>query len=218
MDDMPAILRSAYADARDRATAGTEHLRLPGVLASPWVGITCAMGYAVEVGALEGVEAEKVQAQCWDTLLQLGQQQTRIIEGERPSRRFLIVLTAILSQGRAFLLRRDGRPDDYFGNGAIVGWQDEDFVYLIPDAAFQAVARFCRDSGEFFPVRSERLFRDLNREGLSECNEGRNTTTVRLGGQVRRVVKVRRADAEALLGEALPGAATDVTTVTGLEG
>lgn len=217
MDDLPAILRSAYADARARATAGSEHLRLPGVLACLWIGLCYATRYALEVGAVQRSEATEIESECWDTLLQLGQQQARIIEGERPSQRFLTVLAAMLSQGRVVLLRRDSRPEDYFGTGAVVGWQDGDYVYLISDAAYQAVARFCRDAGEFFPVRSERLFRDLNREGLTECAEGRNTATTRVGGQVRRVVQVKRAQVEALLGEALPGSATVVTTVTGLE-
>lgn len=217
MDDLPATLRAAYADARSRATEGHEHLRLPGALATLWLGLDYALRYAVEVSALEAVEAGAMQHRYWDALLQVGQQQARVIEEERPSRRFLSVLAAMLAQGRAVLLRRDSFPGDYLGTGAILGWQDADFVYLIPEAAYQAVARFCRDAGEFFPVRGDRLIRDLNREGLSECSDGRNTATVRVGGQVRRVVRLKRIESEALLGEALPGDATLVTAVTGFE-
>lgn len=123
----------------------------------------------------------------------------------------------MLAQGRAVLLRRDSSPEDYLGTGVILGWQDADYICLIPDAAYQAVARSCRDAGEFFPVRSDRLFRDLNREGISECSEDRNNATVRVGGQVRRVLRLKRIESEALLGEALPGDATAVTAVTGSE-
>ena len=86
-----------------------------------------------------------------------------------------------------------------------MGWHDGDFIYLSPDGSFQAVARFCREAGEFFPVRSERVLRDFNREGVSECAAGRNTTTATVGGRKRRVLKLRRDRAESLLGEALPG-------------
>ena len=214
MDELPATLRTAYAEARVRATEGNEHLRLPGVLATLWIGLDYALRYAVEVGAIEDARATEIQGQCWDALLQIGKQQAHIIEGERPSRRFLSALAAMLAQGRAVLLRRESSHDDYLGTGAIVGWQDTDFVYLIPDVAYQAVARFCRDAGEFFPVRCDRLIRDLNREGLSECSDGRNTATVRVGGQVRRVVRLKRIESEALLGEPLPGGETHVTAVT----
>ena len=92
--------------------------------------------------------------------------------------------------------------------------EDEDFVYLLPDASFQAVAQFCRESGEFFPVRSERLLRDFNREQVSECAAGRNTATVNVGGQKRRLLKLRRDRAEVLLGEALPGSLDSGTAGT----
>ena len=84
---------------------------------------------------------------------------------------------------------------------------------MIPDAVFAAVGHFCRDSGEAFPVRQERLLRDLSREGLSECGPGRYTNTVRLGGHVRRVLKLSREAVNGVLGEEIVPAG--VTTVTG---
>jgi hypothetical protein len=98
-----------------------------------------------------------------------------------------------------------------------VGWHDEEFIYLLADASFQSVSRFCREAGEFFPVRSERLLRDFKREGVSDCAEGRNTTTATVGGQKRRVLKLWRDRAEALLGEALPGSFDTGTAGTASE-
>jgi hypothetical protein len=220
MDTIPDLLSLAFEGARCRATAGNEHLRIPGILANLWLGIDYALAYAVEVGATEGAEAGRLRARCWDALLNVGKRQAQSVEGERPSRRFLTVLATLLAQRRAVLLDRDSRPDSHVGAAALVGRHDGEFIYLIPDAAFQAVARFCRDAGEFFPVRSERLLRDLNKEGLSDCAEGRNTTTVTLGGQKRRVVKIWCDPAEALIGETLHGfsnAGTERTARTASE-
>jgi hypothetical protein len=216
MNELPSVLRGTFEKARVMATSDNDHLRLPGTISALWIGLDYGLRYAVEVGVLSEDGASRRRNEGWNVLLELGQQQAGIIEGERPTRRFLTVLIAILSQGRVSLLPREVGPNAYFGTGSVIGWQDEDFVYLIPEAAFQAVARFCRDSGEPFPVRSERIWRDLNREGLSESATGRNTTTARLGGAVRRVVKLKRVEAEALLGEALPSV-TAVTAVTSSE-
>ena len=207
MGGLPKILREAFEGARHRATAGSEHLRVPGALAHLWIGLDCGLRYAVEVGAIPGAEAEGLKARCWDALWELGDRQAQSVEGERPSWRFLTVFGALLAQGRTILLNKDSRSDTYNGNAAMVGWQDEEFIYLIPEAAYRAVIQFCRESGEPFPVRSVRLLRDLEKEGLSDCSEGRHTATVTLGGQKRRVVKIWRERAEALLGEALPGPA-----------
>lgn len=213
MNELPSALRSAFENVRTMATSDDDHLRLPGNLSALWIGLDYGLRYAIELGVLSEGEAATKRDAGWDALLGLGRQQARIIEGERPSRRFLSVLAAMVSQGRALLLRRDSHAEDYFGNANVLGWQDAEFIYLIPDAAYQAAVRFCRDAGECFPVRSERLFRDLNREQLSECSPGRNTAVARLGGQVRRVIKLKRVAVETLLGEAMPGA-SDVTAVT----
>ncbi len=219
MDGLSKILRQAFEGARHRATVGSEHMRVPGALAHLWIGLDCGLRYAVEAGAIPGAEAEGLKARCWDALWKLGVKQAQSVEGERPSRRFLTVLAALLAQGRTILLNKDLRPDTYNGTAAIVGWQDEEFIYLIADAAFRAVTQFCRDSGELFPVRSGRLLCDLEKEGLSDCHEGRHTATATLGGQKRRVVKIRRDKAEPLIGEALPGptAETDRTARTASE-
>jgi hypothetical protein len=205
MDALPEILQKAFDDTRHRATAGGEHLRVPGILANLWLGLDCGLHCAEEIGAISGPEAVGLRSRCWDALVETGARQALSIEGERPTRRFLTVLATLLAQGRAILLGKDSHCDPRNSRASFVGWQDGDFVYLLPDASFQAVAQFCKEAGEFFPVRSERLMRDFNREEVSECAAGRNTTTVNVGGQKRRVLKLRRDRAEAFLGEALLG-------------
>jgi hypothetical protein len=204
MDALPEILRHAFEGARHRATTGGEHLRVPGILANLWLGLDCGLRYAEEIGAVSGAEADGLRSRCWSALVEAGTRQAQTVEGERPSRRFLSVLATLLAQGKAVLLAKESWSDSCDGR-SLVGWQDADFIYLLPDASFQAVARFCREAGEFFPVRSERVLRDFNREGVSECAAGRNTTTATVGGRKRRVLKLRRDRAESLLGEALPG-------------
>ena len=209
-DALPEILQKAFEDTRHIATAGGEHLRVPGVLANLWLGLDCGLRYAEEIGAIASPEAVGLRSRCWDALVETGARQALSIEGERPTRRFLTVLATLLAQGRAVLLARNSGCDTH-SRAALVGWQDKDFIYLLPDASFQAVAQFCKEAGEFFPVRSERLIRDFNREEVSECTAGRNTATANVGGQKRRVLKLRRDRAETLLGEALPGSLDSVT-------
>jgi hypothetical protein len=59
--------------------------------------------------------------------------------------------------------------------------------------------------------------KDLDEEGLSECDAGRHTTTVKIGGRTHRVVRLRRKAVEALLGMEFPVGVTQVTGVTGFE-
>jgi hypothetical protein len=204
MGKMPELLRGTFDAARHRATSGDEHLRVPGTFAHLWIGIDCALSYAVEIGAVSKSEADALRTRSSNALREIGLRQAQSVEGERPSRRFLSVLATLLTQGRAALLDKEAGPTEQNGIAALVGWQDEEFVYLMPEAAFNSVARFCRESGEFFPVRFDRLLCDLNKEGISDCVDGRNTATVTLGGKKRRVVRLWRDRVDALLGEFLP--------------
>ncbi len=79
-----------------------------------------------------------------------------------------------------------------------------------------AVARFCREAGEPFPVRRDRLLKDLALEGLSECDAERHTRSARVGGVKRRVVCLKRPEAVALLGEDFPPLSPLVPAVPGI--
>lgn len=201
MRSLPALLRETFAGARARGTSDGEHLRVPEVLAHLWLGLHCGLSYAEDIGACTGAEADALRARCWDALLATGRAQGRLVEEERPSLRFLRVLHTLITQRRAVLLQRDQGPDEYRGEAPLIGWFDDDTLYLIPEAAFTVVSRCCRDAGEPFPVRESRLRADLCREGLSTPDPGRYTATVRVGGRPRRVLRLDREAVTALLGE-----------------
>ncbi len=216
--NLPAILRTAFAKVRSTAMTDS-HLRVPEALAHLWLGLDCGLRYGEEIGAISSEKAGELRVRAWSALLELSRAQTQAIETERPTRRFLEVLSALLTQRRATLLSREYTSEGLEGNVAFLGWYDDDFVYLNPDAAFAAVARFCRDQGEPFPVRHERLLRDFADERISECNPRRHTKMARVGGSSRRTLCLRRAAVRAVLGEELPlGDASDVSSVSGVSG
>ena len=102
---------------------------------------------------------------------------------------------ALLTTGKASL------QSDKVQLGELLGWLDDDSVFLLPEASFQAEPRFCRDAGEPFAVREYRLREDLLREELAYADKGRRTTTVKINGDVRRVLALDRGAVEDLLGE-----------------
>lgn len=218
MVNLAGLLRETFEGTQAKARVGAEHLRVPEALAHMWLGIHCGLNFAEEIGACSHGEGEDLRAQCWDALLKLGSAQGHLVEQERPTRRFLRVLLALVTQRQAFVLPRQESEERMQGVPGFIGWYDNESLYLIPEIAFTVVAKSCRDSGELFPISSDRLKRDLSREGLSVCDEGRHTTTARVGRRVRRVLCLRRCAIETLLGEDFPVPSASVTTVTGSEG
>jgi hypothetical protein len=210
MPTLRALLKETFENARARATAAAEHLRVPEALAQLWIGLHCGLQYAEDIGACSSGEAEDLHGQCWEALEALGRAQGHLVEEERPTLRFLKVLLTLATQRRSAVRHRD----DEESGPDLLGWQDDDGLYLLPDAAFAAIARFCREGGTPFPTSQDRLRRDLDKEGLLEGGPGRYTKPVRVGGKVRRVLVLKRAAVETRLGEEFPDPLPLVTDVT----
>ena len=200
MNVLPALLAETFSGTRARAFERAGHLRVPEALAHLWLGLHSGLQFAEEIGAIASDRAAELRTCCWSALVELGKEQSRLLEGERPSRRFLESLATLLAQRRAFLLSK-GATGSFPATDGFLGWRDENQLLLLPDASFQAVSRFCREAGEPFPVRRDRLFLDLKRERLSDCDPKRTLKAVRICGQWRRILALHRVPCEELIGD-----------------
>ena len=147
--------------------------------------------------------------------MELGRLQSQLVHDEQPVKRFLTVLLTLLTQQKVMLPAKDTGRECDARQPTLVGWADDNWLYLIPEAAHQAVCRFCRDGGTAFPLSLDRLKRDCAKDGLSECEAGRHTITVKISGRTQRVLKLNRAAAETLVGQDFPVPSPLVTRVTG---
>jgi hypothetical protein len=177
-------LAEDFAAVRGQVGADTTHRRVPEAIAHLYLGIDMGLTYATECGACSAQEARDLRGQAWETLLGISATQGALLLGERPSHRFLKVLLTLLAQRHGVLLDRDA--GEHAGRAELLGWQDSSALYLLPEAAWHAVTRFCKDTGDLFPIREERLRRDLEKEGLTEADPGHRTATVRIAGRTRR--------------------------------
>jgi hypothetical protein len=205
MDTLPAQLRETFDGARTLATSGG-HLRVPETLAHLYLGLNAGLWYAEEIGACSPGQAEELCERAWAALLALGRTQGQSVENERPTRRFIRVLLSLLAQGRVVLLDKNAPSGDGRGTSSL-GWQDAEHLYLIPEMAYTEVARVCRDAGEPFSTREERLRRDLAREGFTVCDPDRQTKTIRVDGRTHRVLCLKRLMVEERTEDGLASAA-----------
>jgi hypothetical protein len=206
---LPEYLHERFLEFRDRA-AVEGHPRIRETVAHLWLGFEEGVYYAETIGACSAGEAEALRAEAWDALMAGGAAQAGLVRDERPTLRFLHGLATLITQGRVYLLRKD-EPTGDRQQGDLIGWYDDEGYYLLPEAAYTAVARFYRDGGEPFSVDEGRLRRELCDEGLADHDEGRLTKVVRIGSGTRHLLALRGEAIEGALGEALPV----VSSVTG---
>ena len=177
------------------------HLRIPDVLAALYVGLDLALTYAVEVDALAETEAQAWQERGWEALKAGAEAQARRVEMERPTVCFFEVLRDLLAQGKVRLEVREGigQVGGEESGAELLGWYDDDYVYLLPGAAYNRVARFLRDEGLYFPIKVGTLRKHLWEEGfLVRGSDDRYTDVIWLPQRNRseRVLRLRREKIE----------------------
>ena len=115
-------------------------------------------------------------------------------------RRFLTVIQTLFTQRRATVIAPGESIPDSKSGIDFLGWFDVDWLYLIPEATFAAVFRFCRETGEHFPIRQDRLKKDLVQAGISKCHAGHLTTIKRVGDHSYRVLQLSLEKVEEISG------------------
>jgi hypothetical protein len=202
MAELSSRLRDFFISVRADAGSAGGHLRVPEGVAHLWTGFAWGTAYAEDIGACTPAFAGRLREQAWEALLAIGDAQGTLVEEERPTLRYLRLLSTQITQGRVTLASNKGSGTSTARD--LLGWFDDTRLYLLPDAAFKAVAEFARATGQAFPITEDRLRRELAEEELTEHDEGRHLKMVRLGGFTRRVLCLLRKAVDQALGEPFP--------------
>lgn len=180
---------------RDQARNDKQHPRLPGVVAWLYAGLTLAMDFLVDEGVINVDEAGKTAEDGRKILLELSGMQSQRVEDERPGKRFLEALGTLLDQGKAVLWSKDDDEPRKAGPGETpIGWTDgEQHILLNPPAAYAAVRQFCQHTDAPFTFKQHAVWRDLNQLGYSDCFKDRNKVNIRIYGQTKWLVKLKKS-------------------------
>ena len=194
----PAIgpIRKA-APARVAALRGElykvgSHLRQAEALALLCYTLDLFLEFAEDTGAIDASRAAELRATGRETLRGLGELQGSALKDLEPAERFITVLGTLLEQKRIRLVERGTIPRE----DAIeaIGWFDEQYAYLMPEAARRRVATFLRESGEAWSHSAHALHKALVRKGFAVPGpDGRPEAQVRVGDGKRRVLRIHLA-------------------------
>ena len=187
LDELKQTLPDTWRKHRSLFSQNAAHLRIPEILAHLALGVDLLLSFAREVGVLSEAEIQELAQRTHAALLKLGKTHGQRVREEDPAEIFLSTLSAMLTQGTAKLSHRNASEDLL----NMIGWEDDDYIYLIPKAAHQAVSRYIREGGGHFPPSQRALNEALDKQGiLVKGPDKRLTPLVKLGGKNRRVLKI----------------------------
>jgi len=211
LDEMKKNIPARIIALRDEFSAlSKSHGRTPTTAASLFIGFESFFAYALESGAMEPAEAERLKAECRAAFVSLGEEQGRLLETEDLVNRFFELLQSAISSGRAFLAGIDGgepnaperwgwrretrgQSEEWRPQGEKIGWIDPETatVFLDPDGAFAVIQRLAADQGGRMTTTARTLWKRLDEAGrLGIKEKGRHFGKVTVEGRQRRVLNI----------------------------
>lgn len=216
IDELKAALRARHEELRVqfRQNMRFTHDRTPDTVANLVLGWQFLLAFAVEAGAVTAEEAETLWARACEALIAAGEAQAGHLTSEDPTARFLSLLGAAVTSGRAHVAdaKTGEQPENpaiwgwrerWFGVGDDlrfewqplgdrVGWLDGENVLLDPEAAYAAAQKLARDQNASLPITQRVLWKRMAERGwiVTEKDERRVYYTLKrtIAGQRRRVL------------------------------
>ena len=173
------------------------HGRVPENIAWLTIGMKFFLLFLEENDVISDQESQLKFVEFQNCIYNLAEKQSRAIENDRPTHKFIQKLYSLLESGQAVVV--DKSNSDHYTPPNFIGYEDENYYYLISDAAHKAVKKLCEEQGEVFPVTKRGLIKELAEEGLIETSTS-NTTVIRIGATSVRVSMLKKSKANEIAG------------------
>jgi hypothetical protein len=235
IDDLKGTLPERQRTLRDTLAQGLDHRRTPEIAASLIVGWETFLRFAQAIGAI-GEDAASTLGRIRSALTDSAEVQRAHQASEEPARRFLALLAAAISSGRAHLADAEtgAQPEDaacwgwqltstndlreaWRPNGERLGWIRYGDLLLEPEAALAAIQKLARDQGTSISIKQRTLWKRLAEQGHLASRDPARGCMVRLTiqGSRRDVLHVRTSALNT--GSDQPGDETGQPDKTGQE-
>ncbi|MEI8261843.1 MAG: DUF3854 domain-containing protein, partial [Actinomycetes bacterium] len=197
-ETLPDDVNKRFIRLRGEFTVPGMHGRTPAALAHMAVGTEMMLEFAERVGAIDDREQAKLTTRAMKAYRALGQAQKKLVASVEPVDRFLGLLASLLTQGKV-TLAVDGAVLKTEHGIEQIGWQDNHYVYLLPDAAHRVVIRAAADARTLLVIDKRTLGKRLREtKALAKHNAGRNLVKASWGDRppVWMIAKSRLFDSD----------------------
>jgi hypothetical protein len=145
--------------------------------------------FALDAGAMTRYDADEFRERVNNALQEVAAERTQEEQEADVARRSLELLGTAITRGDAYLAdpkghapdeperygwrkqQTSGRGEAFEPRGSLIGWIDEDRIYLEPSAAFAAIQAVTRATHEPLSASQQAWIRSLNARGLLEQKE-----------------------------------------------
>lgn len=206
-EEIGAQIGERFPLVRSNYSAKSNHGRTAEAVAYLEIAYETMLLWMVESKALSNNEAEVMLEEARTVFSKLVINQNILSKEQTPIEIFVTNLTEMITRGKVTLTDKDQALGTRSSSTAI-GWQSEKYLYLLPEAAYNALAQQLGQRGEVVPVSATMLWKQIASAGLlvTETEGERVRTTIKValkdscGIKKRiRVLKIRRSTFEEIV-------------------
>lgn len=176
--------------------------RLTDDLVALYIGFTFMTEFFVDEKVIDKDTKYRFDKDFIKVLITTATSKTEQLINDQPAHKFICKLYAMTESGRLTLIKKDS-----FLNGEnlpfnMVGYEDENNLYLLKSVAHKEVKRFCEEQGEAFTITEKGLLKALEAENiLTPSPDGKHTVQHNFDGHQKRYLVIPKNKAEAIYNE-----------------
>jgi uncharacterized protein DUF927 len=142
------------------------HNRMPNNIAQAATGLRFMLDYFIDVGVISKTESDGLHDDCVLDLMGLAQETSTEAAAQHEAISLFGYLQQLVQQGRLRFLPKGRSPvPEGKGNIPVVGWHEQNLLYF-RSKAFGDVYAAARAAGEPITKSENRIYRDLNAQGI----------------------------------------------------
>jgi len=190
-ESLKTELPDKLSEYRKKAAGHDIHKRLPEAVAHLFIGLELGLTFALETGAIDEAQFQRRLGEGWNIFCELAARQSRGMISQRSAYRFVEALQSLKEQERLLFIDRNfthfseiietqgvySQSKELKPNQIWAGWEDDEFLYLLPDITFKTLNEYCL-RGDGVPLgKKHAVLSDLRQSGITDCHKDSSKTT-----------------------------------------
>ncbi|MEH6957258.1 hypothetical protein [Neobacillus drentensis] len=195
IDEISEQLNERFKEIRLISFQTISHGRTTEALAWLQLGLETFLSFLKEKDFIDNIFYEALLSDAELCFKRLGDNQMNSLQQDNPTKLFLLALDQLIESKSVQLLSSRNDP---IPNGAVkyIGWQDNDYYYLLPGMTYKEIYRFYSEQGLNLSIGNSMLLKMLAEDGFIVTEQTQKGTryTVRsyIAGKQQRVIKLKK--------------------------
>jgi hypothetical protein len=193
MHNLPTFLRKRFNDYKNRLFNNDSHGRVTETIAWLLVGLDQLLSFYVHTKALDKNQKEETMVIAFDKINKVAKNHSLNLNSHDPVMLFLEVFSDMVASKAVNIV--DIKDDPYEDQRHFVGWEDNEYYYLILGNVMKEISLYLNAQDLKFPISRQMLAKMLAERQLTEVEQSRNVVRAYVGKSQkhRRVLKLKKS-------------------------